>query len=163
MSYFRDTPAVGFERKNDFAVERRKLQQGMLQAVVIFLSLFEAIIHQELLFLFPFYCDLRSAPPDRIKSAPNGNGSQPSSETMLLTVCGQRPESFQESLLCGIFGKPLISGDSKGHADRHCCMTPNQLLKSQNLARTGAAHEIIIPGFGFRHFSGCQSGHFKNS
>jgi hypothetical protein len=62
----------------------------------------------------------------------------------LFSVRGQRPESFQESLLRGIFGEPLISGDSKGRADRHCCMTPNQLLKGRNLARTGAAHEIII-------------------
>src|SRR5499426_2129524 len=142
MSYFRDTPAVGFERKNDFAVERRKLRQGILQAVVIFLSLFEPIIHQELLFLFPFYFDLRSAPPGRIKGAANGDSSQPSSEALLLSVCGQRPESFQESLLRGIFSEALISGDSKGRADRHCCMTSNQLLESPNLAHIGAAHEI---------------------
>src|SRR5262249_42284476 len=152
---------VGFERKNDFTVACRKLRQGMLQAAVIFLSLFEAIIHQEPLFLFTFYSDLRSAPPDRIECAANGDSSQPSSESLLLFVCGQRPESFQESLLRGTFGEPLISSDSKGHADRHCCMTPNQLLKSQTLARTGAAYEIIIAGFGFRHFSGCQAGSFK--
>src|SRR5262245_39727007 len=108
----------------------------MLQAVVIFLSLFEAMIYQNLLFLFPSDCDLGSAPPDRIKSAPNGNGSQPSSEALLFSVCGQRPESFQESLLRGIFSEVLISGDSKGHAERHCCMTSNQLLESRNLART---------------------------
>src|SRR5262245_66570514 len=96
----------------------------MLQPAVVFLSLFEAIIHQDLVFLFPFYSDLRSSPPDRVKSAPNGNGPQPSSEALLLSVCGQRPESFQESLLRGIFGEPLISGDSKGRADCHRCMTP---------------------------------------
>jgi hypothetical protein len=135
----------------------------MLQPAVVFLSLFEAIIHQDLLFFFPFYCDLRSSAPDRIKSAPNGDGSQPSSEALLFSVRGQRPESFQESLLRRIFGEPLISGDSKGRADRHCCMTPNQLLKSRNLARAGAAHEIIIAGLGFRHFSGCQYRHFKKS
>src|SRR5262245_37988683 len=121
----------------------------MLQPAVVFLSLFKASIHQELFLLFSFYCDLRSAPPDRIKSGANGNSSQPSSEALPLFVSGQHPESFQKSLLRGIFGEPLISGDSKRHADRHCCMTPNQLLKSQNLARTGAAHEIIIAWFGF--------------
>jgi hypothetical protein len=163
VSYFRDTPAVGFERKNNFPVERWKLRQGMVQPAMIFLFLFEAIIRQELLFLFPFYCDFRPAPPDRIKSASNSNGSKPSSEALLLSVCGQRPESFQESFLRGIFGEPPVSGDSKGRADRHCCMTANESLKSRNLARTSAAREIIVAWFGFRHFSGCQSGHFKKS
>ena len=107
-SYFRDTLTVSFKRKNDFAVERRKLRQGILQPAVVFLSLFEAIIHQDLLFFFPFYCDFRSSAPDRIKSAPNGDGSQPSSEALLFSVRGQRPESFQESLLRRIFGEPLI-------------------------------------------------------
>src|SRR5262245_53719788 len=116
----------------------------MLQAVVIFLSLFEAMIYQNLLFLFPPDCDLRSSPPDRIKSAPNGNGSQPSSEALLFSVRGQCPQSFQKSLLRRIFGEPLISGDSKGRADRRCYMTPNQLLKSPTLARTSSADEIII-------------------
>jgi hypothetical protein len=42
-------------------------------------------------------------------------------------------------------------------------MTPHQLLKSRNLARTGAARQITIAQFGFRHFPGCQLGHFKKS
>src|SRR5262245_39015970 len=116
----------------------------MAQPAVIFLSLFEAMIRQELLFLFSSDCDLLSAPPDRIKGAANCDSSQPSREALLLSVCGQRPESFQESLLRGIFSEALISGDSKGRADRHCCMTSNQLLEGPNLARIGAAHEIII-------------------
>src|SRR5262249_33903734 len=135
----------------------------MLQAAVIFLSLFEAIIHQEPLFLFTFYSDLQSAPPDRIKCAANGNSSQPSSESLLLLVCGQRPEGFQESLLPGIFGEPLISGNSKGCADRHCCMTPNQLLKSPTLAPTSTAHDIITARLGLRPSPGCQCRHFKKA
>src|SRR5215510_4743363 len=97
MSYFGDTLPVGFERKDDFAVEPRKLRQGILQPAVIFLSLFQAMIRQEFLFLFPPDCDLRSSPPDRIKSAPNGNGSQPSSEALLFSVRGQCPQSFLKS------------------------------------------------------------------
>jgi hypothetical protein len=108
LGHFRDTLSVGFERKNNFAVERLKLRQSILQPAAILVSLFQAIIPHELLLLFLVHRDLGTAPPHYLKSGPNGYGSQPSSEALLLSVCEQRPESF----LRGILGKPLIAGDS---------------------------------------------------
>ena len=53
--------------------------------------------------------------------------SHPAKLCWTFLVRGQRPESFQESLLRGVFGEPLISGDPKGSRRSPLLyMTPNQ-------------------------------------